>query len=114
MAAKQVVFITGANTGLGYEVVKSLLQSSERAYRIFLGGRSLEKANEARAKLKDEAPETASSVETVQIDITDEASVQRAHETVKSAYGHVDILINNAGTHVHQRTCRGDDEMLIP
>ena len=41
-----IVFVTGANTGLGLEMVKALY-SSENAYEVLLGGRSLTKAREA-------------------------------------------------------------------
>lgn len=60
MSTKRIVLITGANTGIGYETVKQLLESG-RPYHIILGSRSPDKGDEAIARLKDEYPATPSS-----------------------------------------------------
>ncbi len=96
MSSDPIIFITGANTGLGFETVKSLYQSP-KAYTILLGGRSIEKANAAAEEAKKEFPNSASIIKTVQIDIEDDDSVSRAFDHVASQYGRVDILVNNAG-----------------
>lgn len=96
MASKTIVLITGANTGLGLETVKSLCRSSE-AYTILLGGRSIEKAEAAAKSTREEYPESPSTIEPVQIDIEDDKSISNAFETVSTKYGHIDVLINNAG-----------------
>lgn len=96
MSAKEIVLITGANTGIGYESVKALLQSPT-AYHILLGSRTPSKGDAAIAQLKEEVPDTESTVETVQIDVTDDASIQGLFESVKERFGRVDVLVNNAG-----------------
>jgi NADP-dependent 3-hydroxy acid dehydrogenase YdfG len=96
MSSNPIIFITGANTGLGFETVKSLCQSP-KAYTILLGGRSIEKANAATEQLQNEFPKSASIIKTVQIDIEDDDSISQAFEHVASQYGRVDILVNNAG-----------------
>lgn len=96
MSSNEIIFITGANTGLGYETVKSLLQSS-KPYTILLGGRSLDKANTAAENARKDFPETPSTIKTIQIDIEDDASIAAALEKVTSEYGYVDVLINNGG-----------------
>ncbi|KAB8208882.1 hypothetical protein BDV34DRAFT_38988 [Aspergillus parasiticus] len=93
----KVVLITGANNGIGYETVKALLQSTKATYRIFLGSRSLEKGNKALEALKAEVPDTKSSVELLQLDLTDDASIETAYETVRRSHDHIDTLVNNAG-----------------
>ncbi|CAM1503603.1 Fc.00g011940.m01.CDS01 [Cosmosporella sp. VM-42] len=94
--SKAIVFITGANTGIGYEAVKALFQSS-KSYHIFLGSRTPSNGDNAIAQLKKEVPSTSSTVEPIQIDITDDDSINKAFETVKEKFGKVDVLINNAG-----------------
>ncbi|KAH7318078.1 hypothetical protein B0I35DRAFT_431263 [Stachybotrys elegans] len=96
MADKTIVFITGANTGIGYEAVKALLQSP-KAYHVLLGSRSVEKGKEAVSQVTKEYPDTKSTVELVQIDISDDASIHEAVATIKGKFDRLDCLVNNAG-----------------
>ncbi|KAK2594461.1 hypothetical protein QQS21_007807 [Conoideocrella luteorostrata] len=98
MADSSIVFITGANTGIGFETVKALVQSPS-PYYIFMGSRDLTKAGNAIVELKDIMARSKSTVEPVQIDVTDDESIQRAAETVQAKFGRIDVLINNAGAH---------------
>ncbi|KAE8140066.1 hypothetical protein BDV38DRAFT_290815 [Aspergillus pseudotamarii] len=95
--APKIVLVTGANNGIGYETVKALLQSTKATYHIFLGSRSLEKAKKALETLNTEVPATKSSVELLRLDLTDDASIETAYETVRNSHDHIDILVNNAG-----------------
>lgn len=96
MADKKIILVTGGNTGIGYETVKALLQSGN-AYNVLMGSRSLEKAKSAIDTLKQEVPQTLSTVEPVQIDVTSDESIKKALEAVKARHGRIDSLINNAG-----------------
>ena len=101
MAPTKVVFVTGGNNGIGYEAVKALLQS-DKPHHILLGSRSLEKAKLAIESLKRECPESANTVEVVQIDLDSDESIEKAFEQVKANPGRLDTLVNNAGTY---QTC---------
>ncbi|KAL5360383.1 NAD(P)-binding protein [Aspergillus floccosus] len=96
MSSPKIVVITGANTGIGYETVKALVQSDE-AYRIFVGSRSIEKGETAIETLRKEFPESPSTMEVLQVDVSTDESIQQASETVKAKTEYVDVLINNAG-----------------
>jgi len=96
MADSSIVFITGGNTGIGYETVKALY-ASPQPHTILMGSRSLEKAEDAISKLKGEVSEAKSDVVPIQIDIEDDASIENAFKNIESNYGHIDSLINNAG-----------------
>lgn len=88
----QVVFITGGNTGLGFEVVKALAQS-DTAYEIIIGCRTKSKGDAAIESVKSGS---SSSFSTIEIDLESDSSIENAVESL-SKYGHLDVLINNGG-----------------
>lgn len=96
MAEKTVIFITGANTGLGYETVKALYKS-QIPYELIVGSRSVEKGEQAVCLLKEEIKNSPSSLSVLQADVESDDSIQKAYDTVSSKFGRVDVLINNAG-----------------
>ncbi|GES58019.1 NAD(P)-binding protein [Aspergillus terreus] len=96
MSSPKIVVITGANTGIGYETVKALVQS-DQAYRIFVGSRSVEKGEAAIETLHKEFPQSTSTLEVLQVDVSTDESIQDAFETVKAKTEYIDVLINNAG-----------------
>jgi NAD(P)-dependent dehydrogenase (short-subunit alcohol dehydrogenase family) len=95
MAAK-IILVTGGNNGIGYEIVKALLESA-KSYHILMGSRSLDRAKAAMDLLQTEVPQTKNTVEALQVDITSDDSINSAFEQVKNKQGHIDTLINNAG-----------------
>jgi NAD(P)-dependent dehydrogenase (short-subunit alcohol dehydrogenase family) len=66
---------------------------AERGYRVFGAGRSAEK----RAKLDVLAREKRLPLETLEMDVCDDRSVQKAVSSVQQKSGAIDVLINNAG-----------------
>lgn len=93
---KKVVLVTGGNTGIGWETVKAMLQS-DQSYHVFLGSRSLVRGEEAAASLRKEVPATNSIIETIQVDVESDDSINQAYEKVKGSLGYIDVLVNNAG-----------------
>ena len=96
MSQQEIILVTGANTGLGYQTVRALY-SSDKIYHVLLGGRALGKASAAAKSVADEFTSSKSKLTAIQIDIEDDVSIQRAFNVVKENYGHLDVLINNAG-----------------
>lgn len=80
-----IVFITGGNTGLGFESAKRL---KELGHKVYIGCRNEEKGKNAAAKL---------GVEYIVVDVSNDESVKKAVETYKQKETHLDVLINNAG-----------------
>ena len=85
------VLISGANQGIGLEIVKKLATENS-GYHVLMGCRSLEKGQAAIASLPPNL-----SVEPIELDITNDSSISKAVATVQEKYGCLDVLINNAG-----------------
>jgi NAD(P)-dependent dehydrogenase (short-subunit alcohol dehydrogenase family) len=66
---------------------------AERGYRVFAAGRSPQK----RAQLDTLARDRKLPLETVEMDVSDEQSVEHAVRDVLAKAGTIDVLINNAG-----------------
>lgn len=86
----ECVLITGGTEGLGK--ASALLLAAE-GYRVFAGGRNAAK----RAALHAEAKQKNLPLQSLEMDVTDDASVDRAIGIIHEEAGPVDILINNAG-----------------
>src|SRR2546430_4174794 len=86
----ETILITGATDGLGRAAALLL---AERGYRVFAAGRSVEK----RVQLDTLAKEKGLPLETLEMDVADDRSVERAVAVVHQKTGQIDVLINNAG-----------------
>jgi NAD(P)-dependent dehydrogenase (short-subunit alcohol dehydrogenase family) len=90
------ILITGANRGIGLGIVKELISSSSKPELIFAGYRDADKSKE----LLDLAKQHANVIIPIQIDASDEQSVQKAKVEVEKKLGTnqgLNCLLNNAG-----------------
>ena len=86
----KVIAITGGATGIGFALAKTL--GSEGA-KIVIGEPRKEKLLQAVDDLKDLGIEASETY----LDVTDLKSVENFAEFTIKCFGHVDMLINNAG-----------------
>lgn len=82
----KVALVSGANTGVGFQISKALL---ENGYTVYVGSRDFQKGKAAAELLGGLA-------KAVQLDITDSDSIDAAVKTVENESGYLTLLVNNA------------------
>ncbi|MFI5734180.1 SDR family NAD(P)-dependent oxidoreductase [Kribbella sp. NPDC051587] len=80
-----ITLITGANKGLGYETARQLVALG---HIVYVGSRDPERGQAAAAEVGGTF---------IQLDVTDQSSVDAAANTIQEVEGHLDVLVNNAG-----------------
>ena len=92
----RVAIITGGNKGIGLETG---LQLARQGVTVLLGARDLAKGEKAAQGLKKEGLD----VRAIQLDVTNQASIDAAVGRVEREFGRLDILVNNAAVMVDGR-----------
>lgn len=86
---KRVALVTGANRGIGLEVARQLAM---RGFTIILGARDAKKGEEAASSLQ----QSGLKVIPIQLDVTEQRSIDAAKHLVEERFGRLDVLVNNA------------------
>jgi len=89
MAEKRTAFVTGASQGLGAEIAVALARDG---CDVAVSSRRVEKLADTLEKI---AAAGARAVP-VELDLRSHPSIERAMAQAVSAFGHVEVLINNA------------------
>jgi NAD(P)-dependent dehydrogenase (short-subunit alcohol dehydrogenase family) len=92
MATQKIALVTGGNKGIGFEIVRGLLQAG---CRVYLGAREATKGQQAAAELAAEG-----DVRFLEVDLGNQATLAAAAAQLQREEGHLDILVNNAGINV--------------
>ena len=98
----KTAFITGANTGIGYDTARVL---AERGAKVLLGCRTEERALAAINRIKEKAPDA--ELKWIELDLADLSSIKTAAEIVNKEPA-LDILVNNAGVSLPPRALTKD------
>ncbi|KAF9265606.1 NAD(P)-binding protein [Marasmius fiardii PR-910] len=88
----RVVFITGGNTGIGYEIAKALLSKNAKVY---LGCRREERAQKAIARLREETG--GKEAVFLKLDLASLQSIKDAANEFLRLEKELHVLFNNAG-----------------
>jgi NAD(P)-dependent dehydrogenase (short-subunit alcohol dehydrogenase family) len=81
---------SGGNQGIGFEIVKAIAALPN--HQVLLGCRDTHAGEVAASSMGAPA-----NVNPIQLDITDDDSVEHAFLAIQQIFGKLDILINNAG-----------------
>jgi NAD(P)-dependent dehydrogenase (short-subunit alcohol dehydrogenase family) len=90
----RVAIVTGAGSGIGRAAACALLADG---WRVAFTGRRADALQAAIASAGDPFGDIAARAVAVPADVTDEASVQALFDAVRSRFGRLDFLFNNAG-----------------
>lgn len=82
------ILVTGANRGIGLAIVKQLSENADDT--IILGCRNIELG-------KAELTNLPTNVRVEKVDLNDRETLGHDIKTIIDNYGHIDVLINNAG-----------------
>jgi NAD(P)-dependent dehydrogenase (short-subunit alcohol dehydrogenase family) len=92
----QTVLVTGSNSGFGRLIVETL---ARQGYIVFAGMRAVEGRNApAAAELRGLADREQLALQIIELDVTDDASVEQAITSVLAGTSRLDVVVNNAGT----------------
>jgi NAD(P)-dependent dehydrogenase (short-subunit alcohol dehydrogenase family) len=86
MTTIRIALVTGANQGVGLQVAKELVASG---VTVLVGSRDIE-----RGKIAAQGIGPGASA--IQIDVTDQDSINAAAEKIRADFGRLDLLVNNA------------------
>jgi NAD(P)-dependent dehydrogenase (short-subunit alcohol dehydrogenase family) len=92
---QQVVLITGTSSGFGRLIAETLARKS---FQVFATMRDLRGRNAASAReIAELAKRESLSLQPLELDVTEDTSVERAVSKVAMKCGRIDVLVNNAG-----------------
>ncbi len=84
---EKVIFITGSSRGLGAAIVK---ESLARGYKVAATARNAQDVLKA-------FPASGDQLLPISMDVTDVTQIKAAVEKTIEEFGHIDVLVNNAG-----------------
>jgi NAD(P)-dependent dehydrogenase (short-subunit alcohol dehydrogenase family) len=91
----QTILVTGSTSGFGRLMVETL---ARQGHTVFAGMRDVAGKNAPAAEaVRQFAEREQLVVQVVEVDVTDDASVERAIDAIIGTTGRIDVVVNNAG-----------------
>ena len=104
---KLVVLVTGASSGFGSMIARDLARAGHTVYASMRGTK--DKNAQAVGANTVYAAENAVDLHSIELDVSNEASVAKAVDGIYSRHGRIDVLVQNAGHMVY-----GPSEAFTP
>ncbi len=95
MNQSKVILVTGSSSGFGRLTAETLARQGHQVYASLRDASGRNAA--AVAELRELASAESLSLKVVELDVTDDASVNRAVNQIIQESGRIDVLVNNAG-----------------
>jgi hypothetical protein len=93
MSDQKTALVTGANKGIGYEIVRQLLA---KGFQVFLTARNTSAGEKAATALHDD-------VQFLPMDVTDDKSIENAANAFGQRSEKLDVLVNNAAIYPDEK-----------
>ncbi len=87
MHYRPVALVTGANKGIGLQIATEL---AARDFTVLVGSRNQRNGEIAAEGIGQDA-------RAIQLDVTDQGSIDAAASRIRDEFGRLDVLVNNAG-----------------
>src|SRR5947207_11117273 len=95
IGAPSTVLVTGCSSGFGELTVKTLVK---KGHRVFASMRAVHSRNaEPARRLREWAASRNLRLDIVEMDVTDEQSVQACVDGILAGVERLDVVVNNAG-----------------
>jgi NAD(P)-dependent dehydrogenase (short-subunit alcohol dehydrogenase family) len=102
--SNNIALVTGANKGIGLEIARQLLK---RGIFVYLGSRDPSKGELAAKKLHS----NGNLLYPVKLDVTNQRDILNVTNNIRSKFGKLDILLNNAGALIGERDLPSQTKM---
>ncbi|THV40482.1 SDR family oxidoreductase [Glycomyces buryatensis] len=90
LANRKIALVTGANKGIGRAAAE---QFAALGMTVLIGSRDPRRGEAAAAAVRS----AGGDAEALVLDVTDQSTVRAAAKQIEDRFGHLDVLVNNAG-----------------
>ena len=104
----RAIVITGANRGIGFELAKRLLKNHSKP-NVIMTSRNETRGKAAFAEILTQYPTSKDSLYYHVLDITNKETYAPFTDWIKTTFGKIDVLVNNAGIKMDKETLEDED-----
>jgi len=103
MMRGKIAVVTGGNRGIGSEIARQLVKLG---MQVVLTSRNPAKGEATAARINAEGGAGGGKAATFTLDVTDGTGIKALAAHIEKTYGHLDVLVNNAGIQIDPKGSR--------